>query len=102
MLRIFPDWLNSKIQSSYIAEYIYEIRVRVNKPIMLNYKGKYVMLTEKNNYEVLPVIATGDLISYIFAVATKQSVYAYNNQIKNGYITTDSGIIYHTVFNISI
>jgi len=59
---------------------------------MICYRGNYEMLCKKNGFASEHIIATQDLISYILAVATKQSFYAYNNQIKQGFITTDSGI----------
>lgn len=92
MLRdILPDWLYKIITENYLLDNIYEIRIRLEKPIIINYKGAYIRL-KANNYQNGYVFANADLINYIIAVATKQSIYAYNNQIKNCYITTDSGI----------
>lgn len=89
---ILPDWLYKTITQNYSLNKIYEIRIRVGKPIVLNVGGKYIRLIEKQNFYEKPIVASVDLINYILTVATKQSIYAYNNQIKNCYITTDSGI----------
>jgi len=89
---LLPQWLFEIISNCYLLDYITEIRIRIAKPIMICYRGNYEMLCKKNGFASEHIIATQDLISYILAVATKQSFYAYNNQIKQGFITTDSGI----------
>lgn len=92
LCNILPDWLYKIIAEKYRLDNVYEIRIRLNKPIMVNYQGDYIQLKVNNGYHGGEIIASGDLINYIISVATKQSIYAYNNQIKNCYITTDSGI----------
>ncbi len=92
MRNILPDWLYEQIADNYLIEKITEIRIRQNKPIVLCYKGSYETLASKNSFHKIDTFATSDLISYIVAAATKQSFYAYNNQIKQGFITTDNGI----------
>lgn len=97
LYNIFPEWLYKIITNNYMPEFIYEIRIRLNKPIVINYKGNYNVLIDKNNYNASSynnscIVANQDLITYIITVATKQSYYAYNDQIKHCYITTDSGI----------
>lgn len=89
---ILPEWLFGLLTKNYLIDYIQEIRIRINKPIMINYKGKLIALFENENYQKSVVVANQELISYILAVATKQSVYAYNDQIRECYITTDGGI----------
>ena len=89
---ILPEWLFKIISNNYQLDSVYEIRIRLEKPIMINYKGEYIYLKINNSYQSSNIIANLDLINYVLAVATKQSIYAYNNQIKNCYITTDSGI----------
>jgi len=92
LYNLLPEWLYNKLSNSFVLEYLYEIRIRLNKPIVVNYKGKYEVLKEKEGYNVVDVLAGRDLINYIVSVATKQSLYAYNHQLKQGFITTDSGI----------
>ena len=89
---ILPSWLFNLIDKNFLYEYVYEIRIRNGKPITLNYKGRYIELKDNQNYSCGIIIGSQDLISYILAVATKQSIYAYNDQIKECYVTTDSGI----------
>lgn len=92
MFNIFPEWLYNKIAGDYLKDYIYEVRIRVGKPIVICYKGCYEKITINNGLKRNFIIATKDLIEYIVSMATKHSLYAYNNEIKQGYITTDSGI----------
>lgn len=90
MIKLLPGWLFELINKKYILDFIYEIRVRRNKPVMINYRGRYENLTDDRYNQF--VIASGELINYIVTVATKQSIYAYNDEIKHCYIQADSGI----------
>lgn len=92
MKNILPEWLYNQISNDYLLDFITEIRIRANKPILVCYKGKYEMLVQRNGYQMTTLTGSSDLISYILTVATKQSFYAYSSQIKHGFITTDSGI----------
>lgn len=92
MFNILPEWLYNKLSNDFVLEYLYEIRIRAGKPIIVNYKGRYETLIEKDNYKMIEVVAGFDLINYVVAMATKQSLYAYNHQIKQSFITTDNGI----------
>lgn len=92
LYNLLPEWLYNLITHEFVLEYVYEIRVRLGKPIVVNYKGNFQFLYETEDYKKNVIVANGDLINYILSVATKQSLYAYNNQIKHCYITTDSGI----------
>ena len=92
VINIFPEWLYQKLAKDYLLDYVYEVRVRLNKPIAICYKGNYENITIKNGYASQNIIATQNLIDYIFTSATKHSLYAYNNEIKEGFITTDGGI----------
>ena len=75
--------------SKYDIEGIYEIRLRRNCPVVLNYKGKYVNLTRSEGEKVY---TSGVNIEQILKLATQNSLYAYNNQLKQGFLTTIGGI----------
>ncbi len=92
MQSILPEWLYNKITSTFLQEYLYEIRIRVGRPIIVNYKGNYQILQDRNDYGTNFICGSSDLINYILSIATKRSLYAFNNQIKNAFVTTDSGI----------
>lgn len=91
LYKLLPEWLFNEISRRYLSEYIFEIRLRLNKPIVVNFKGRYETLTIQQDFKKVPIIATKDVIEYVFSLSTKQSIYAYNNQIKQCFITTDYG-----------
>ncbi|MBQ8451433.1 MAG: hypothetical protein IJ538_01485 [Clostridia bacterium] len=90
MDNLLPEWLYQEIRNRFLIEFIYEIRIRVNKPIMVNYKGRYLEVSENENRGKF--LGTKELINYIIKIATKQSLYSYNDQIKNCYISAEDGI----------
>jgi stage III sporulation protein AA len=63
-------------------EYLYEIRIRVGQPVLLLYRGKEVLLpiktSEKNLRETLERVCN-------------YSLHAYENEIKQGYVTIEGG-----------
>lgn len=92
LYNLLPEWLFNLINKNFILEYVFEIRIRLNKPITVNHKGVYQVLVDKEKFNRPAIIATKELLDYILMVATKQSLYAYNDQIKHCFVTTDSGI----------
>lgn len=92
MKSILPEWLYLQISNNFNLSQIQELRIRINQPIQINYKGECVELKANSGLYLKSVFATKELIDYIISRATKQSLYAYDEQIKNGYIVTDNGI----------
>ena len=92
MRNILPDWLFQNLSQNYNLAYIQEIRIRKNQPIQICYKGKMVDLKNDAGLYLKPLFATAETIDYIISVATKNSLYAFDEQIKNGYIITENGI----------
>lgn len=73
---------------------LYEIRLRKDYPIKVCYEGIYRYLS-KNGVTILAtesIICNQQDIENIINNVTEQSIYAYNEEIKNGYITTVNGI----------
>ena len=92
MNNILPDWLYGLIKERYELGEIQEIRIRKNQPIQICYKGKYMDIQSNSGLYLKSIIANQELIDYILSVATKRSLYAFDEQIKNGFIVTDNGI----------
>lgn len=86
---LFPLQIINLIYSKFNINGIYEIRIRTQKPIYVNYFGDYVPLRDKN---FQTIYADKKLIDYVITQATEMSVYRYNSQIKQGFITTQNGI----------
>lgn len=91
------DFLPGNIVSALLnldCNYIYEIRLRSGYPIKVNYKNKNyylthdgLALTDNNTISCL-----NDDIKFVINKVTENSIYAYNDKIKDGYVTTRSGI----------
>ncbi len=73
---------------------LYEIRLRTGFPVKLNYSNQNFYLCEsgltKNKINLL--ICNQKDIDYIINEITERSIYAYNDRLKDGYITTFNGI----------
>lgn len=74
--------------------FLYQIRLRTNYQIKINYnyQNLYLSVNGIEKYKDNGIICTKEDIEYIIDKVTEHSIYAYNDQIKNGYITTKSGI----------
>lgn len=93
MLGILPSFIN-KIIGKIDFKGIYEIRIRADKPVMLNYLNKFVYLTENGISEDKPkneIIVTKNDIEKIILKASNYSIYAFNEQLKQGFITLEGG-----------
>jgi stage III sporulation protein AA len=88
---ILPPELFQIIEGLSPIENIYEIRIRFNSPIVINICGEFQVLRNNlNNNKV--VYADNRLIDYIICKATDSSLYSFNNQIKQGFVTVSGGI----------
>ena len=65
-----------------------EIRLRIGYPILLKYDNKTTRLNLSKNY----IIATREHINTIIENITEKSIYAFNNCIKQGFLSTKDGV----------
>lgn len=65
-----------------------EIRLRRNGPIVVCYKGQNQLLLSGQE----KIFANSGMIEYILRRATENSLYAYTNEIRRGFITAKGGI----------
>lgn len=63
---------------------LYEIRIRADKPIIANIKDSFVTVLYKNQ----PIILNRSDIRKIVMNVCKNSVYAYNDTLTKGYVTS--------------
>ena len=84
-----PTEIENMILSKFNHAGIFEIRIRRDKPIFILYYGDYLILKDSRQN---PVYADKKLLEYILNSLTEMSVYRYNNQIKQGFITASGGI----------
>lgn len=74
-------------------QYLYEIRIRADKPVTVNYEGKYRYLGDyglTENAEKALVCDSTDITDCVFR-AGKYSVYSVEEQIKQGFLTAENG-----------
>ena len=93
MLSFLPKNVQNALKHINL-EYLYELRLRADKPIMVNYKGKYQYLsgfgvTERRE-KALKCTAF-DIEDSVYR-AGNFSVYSVEEQIKQGFITAKGGI----------
>lgn len=71
---------------------LFEIRLRVNKPVTINYGGKYVFLGENGVCKKQSALRVNfsDIENILFT-ACEFSLYSVTDQIKQGFITSKSG-----------
>lgn len=81
ILNFFPEEMKQKIKQN-LLENLEEIRIRTNKPIILK-NGQ----AEKQ----IPFSVTPDKVLQILQKICENSIYSYQNQICNGFITLKGG-----------
>ncbi len=92
MLEFLPKNVMDGIRRLNI-ERLYEIRIRANKPTLVNYAGEYRYLNEyglTNRSETAVQCDKDEIANCVFR-AGKYSVYSVEEQIKRGYITASNG-----------
>lgn len=92
--KILPNNLYKILQQNINFNDLYEVRLRLNKPIIINLKNKTKYVT---NYGVSvsskeAIICNKDILNSVINTSTKHSIYAFNDQIKQGFIWVEGGI----------
>ncbi|MBD7914479.1 stage III sporulation protein AA [Clostridium sp. Sa3CUN1] len=82
ILRVLPLDISNEIKGYLINEPLQEIRIKANKPIIVNLSNKEVILDR---------IATINDLKQILVRISNYSLYAYEEEIKQGYITIKGG-----------
>jgi len=84
ILKYFPDKIEKKIAEEALdkIEYLEEIRLRAQRPIILKF----------NDYErILKYTVTSEEILSCLQMICENSIYTYQNQISEGFITVKGG-----------
>lgn len=92
MLDFLPTTIKTALK--YLnAHKIYEIRLRADKPVSINYQGVYCLLgaTGIVKFTEQAICCTTEDIAETVYRAGKYSVYAVEEQIKRGFITAEHG-----------
>ena len=90
-LSFLPKKVNDAL-SNLNYNFISEIRLRRGQPILVEYKGEYKYLNSCGVTDGGSGLIYIEEINPIIVAATGGSIYSYNEQIKNGFITVEHGI----------
>ncbi len=93
MLDFLPEYIKNAL-SHHNAKYLYEIRLREEKPISVLYNGRYSFLGEctlTNHVDKALICTSQDIADCVYR-AGNYSVYSVEEQIKKGFITTEKGV----------
>lgn len=82
VLKILPIKLNSQVKEFLYLDGMQEIRVKIGKPVIL-----YSHMGEK----ILDYVPTEEDIKYMMIKMSNYSLYAFEEEIKQGYITLKGG-----------
>ncbi len=82
ILRILPIDICNEVREYLLMESVQEIRIKVNKPIIIHLSSKEIVLNK---------IATVNDIKQTIVRVSNYSLYAYEEEIKQGYITIKGG-----------
>ena len=76
------------------TDLLFEIRLRTGFPIVVNYSFNNCFLSDSgmSKSELSGIVCQDDYIKEIILNVTERSVYAYNDKIKKGFITTREGV----------
>lgn len=92
--KILPTDLYELIAKTIKYSFLFEIRLRISKPIVINYGSKLYFLSPEGlcNDEENAIICTRNLIDSVVMKASNYSLYSVNEDLKRGFIALSSGI----------
>ena len=92
MLEVLPEKIKNALKYLNFKE-VYELRLRVDKHVRVNYRGRYEFLGEYGIVDSAKNALTVDVddVSQIVYAAGNFSVYSVEEQLKKGFLTTSSG-----------
>ena len=93
MLSFLPKYIQNALKQVNL-QYLYELRLRADKPIMVNFNGKYQYLSGfgvTTSREKALKCTAEDIEDCVYR-AGNFSVYSVEEQIKNGFLTSKGGV----------
>ena len=82
ILKVLPLRIIKEIKDILLKETVQEVRIKVNKPIIINLSDKEI---------ILKYITTINDVKEILVKISNYSLYAYEEELKQGYITIKGG-----------
>ncbi len=92
MLEFLPDNVKMAIQRINVS-FLYEIRIRIDKPVTVNYQGIYRYLGDfgLTEHKEKAIRCSADEIADCVFKAGNYSVYSVEEQLKKGFLTANCG-----------
>ena len=95
IIRLFPQKIRAALEhAEFDMEHLYEIRLRVNAPLILIYKGNEYFLTKEGKLtkqmQGVCQVEAKDLRETMEYVSN-YSMYAFEEEIRQGFITIQGG-----------
>jgi len=85
---LLGNYIYGELLKGYNVSHIYEVRIRIKKPIVINYRGINIYLKDTNGKII---IASKSDIERVIMVASNHSLYTVENQLKQAFITAEMG-----------
>jgi len=82
ILKVLPQDINKLIKDILIEKPVQEIRIKINKPILIYLSASEILL---------PYLVKEEDLKQILVKISNYSLYAYEEEIKQGYITIKGG-----------
>ncbi len=93
--RLFPARIRDALEAArFSMEQIYEIRLRVNAPLIVIFKGKEYFLTQQGGFsreESEACFVSAEDLKETMEYISNYSMYAFEDEIRQGFITIQGG-----------
>lgn len=95
VMKIFPSRIRQALGRAGIdMEYLQEIRMRTGQPLLCVYRGKEYFLSQEGGLEPgekLCMVVSGEELMETVSYVSRYSLYAFDEELKQGYITIPGG-----------
>lgn len=95
VMKIFPSRIRQALGRAGIdMEYLQEIRMRTGQPLLCVYRGKEYFLSQEGGLEPgekLRMVVSGEELMETVSYVSRYSLYAFDEELKQGYITIPGG-----------
>lgn len=95
IVQLFPGRIRKMLEDSGLDfEYLYEIRMRIHSPLILVYQGREYFLGRKGELtkdQTAAYLITDQDIHSVMEAASQYSMYAYEDEIRQGFLTIQGG-----------
>lgn len=89
ILRVLPQSIRAMVRNEQIQyDYLQEIKLRTGQPLLLIYRGEELIIGKQRGR---PYLVTKEDIREMMGYISNYSLYAYEQEMKQGFITIEGG-----------